>query len=91
MADLVKVFIDNQIVEMTREEAGIPSPLTEAEKQVELDACHDRLLAEFEYPDSKDKALAQAIFELLNEVRALQAASAVTPEQFKTWLRSKLS
>ena len=74
-------------VEQERADAQVPEPVPTAEQ---LDAQAERSLLEFEKSRSREKVLAQAIFDLANQVRALQGRQEITGKQFKAWLKSKM-
>ena len=48
-------------------------------------------LAEIDMQGTLTRALATALFETINDVRALKGQNAITAAQFKTYLKSKMS
>ena len=62
---------------------------TQAEIDAEVQAREDNALDRLDQASSIDKVLGAAIFELVNDVRVLKGQGAISPAQFKAWLRGK--
>lgn len=67
-----------------------PVAKTQEEIDAELEASKEGQLSKLDVANSADKALAKAIFILLNDVRALKGQQPVTAQQFRTWLKAQM-
>jgi len=63
---------------------------TQAELDAEIEAQKESAMDALEESNSRDKALAQAIFRLANDVRALEGKQPITPTQFRAYLKGLL-
>lgn len=63
---------------------------TQAEIDVEIEKLKQRAVDALDQAYSRDKALATAIFQLVNDVRVLQGLQPVTVSQFKDYLKGLL-
>jgi len=63
---------------------------TQAEIDAEIAAAQETAMDALEESNSRDKALAQAIFRLANDVRALEGKQPITGAQFRAYLKGLL-
>ena len=70
------------------ENSRLPPSPTEIESKIQEEI--DLVINRIDENRSIDRALSQAIFILLNEVRELKSQTPVTPAQFKNWLRQRI-
>lgn len=54
------------------------------EDQTKIDAAADDLVV-----NTVEGMVGKAMFKIVNEIRTLQSASQLTPDQFKTWFRNQ--
>jgi len=63
---------------------------TQAELDAEAESQKEDAMDTLEKSNSRDKALAQAIFRLANDVRALEGKQPITAAQFRAYLKGLL-
>ena len=62
---------------------------TQAEIDARIQARQDDAIVQLQRPDAVELVLAEALFEVLNEVRILKEQTKLTKAQFVNWLRGK--